>query len=374
LAAKADALRTLLQDVWDSEIPVTGSPVLWHYRNKVDPTFAPMQYPEPPPPGFERETVLGYKKRGRWFWPLDIAECHIGPQGMNELMAGVRDWYRSEGLKAYDNRTGEGFLCNLLIRDGKRTGDRMVVLITRPGDFDPAPFLKVVEQTFPSKSVYWGRREGTSDVAFAEDLTLLSGNPTIEEALQIETAGGCPEYRYRISPFSFFQTNTLATERLYGAIRAWVAEARPATLYDLYGGMGGIAFSCADLVQQVWSVEAWEAASVDGRFNAEVNGAENVTFITDKVKNYLKWRIQDGTFDRDASVVVDPPRAGMTPKAQRRLLELAPARIAYVSCNPKIFAREAPAFLERYRLTRVEAFDLFPHTRHVELLSFFERR
>jgi 23S rRNA (uracil1939-C5)-methyltransferase len=374
LAQKAALLQTLFAAHWPDPVPVSPSPVVWHYRNKVDPAFAPMRYPEPPPPGFVRETVLGFKRKGRWFWPLDIEECHIGPEGLDTLLGAVRGWYRAAGLRGFDSRSGEGFLRVLLVRDAKRTGERMVVLITRPGPFDPKPFLDAILPVYPAVSVYRGIFSGLADVAAAEELELLHGAPHITERLCISDPEGAREFEFRISPMSFFQTNPTATESLYSAIRAWLRRSAPETLYDLYGGSGGIAFSCADLVRRVWSVESVEDASRDGRENARLNGIDNVYFLTEDVRKYLKRLLEEDGFDPGAAAVIDPPRSGLHPKVLRRLIELSPARLLYVSCNPKILARELPDFLEHYRLETLEAFDLFPHTRHVEVLAALTAR
>ena len=374
VAAKEAMLRELFAPVWEEPIPVTPSPVVWHYRNKVDPAFAPMHYDTPPPKDFERDTVLGFKKRGRWYWPLAIDECRIGPEGLGALLTGVRGWYREQGLRAFDSRRKQGFLRNLLVRDAKRTGERMVVLITCPGAFDAGPFVEAVQACYGADSIYRGVSESLADVAFAEELEPLHGAPHLIDRMRIPDGDNTVDLSFQISPMSFFQTNPAATELLYGAIRAWVRRAAPTHLYDLYGGMGGIAFSCADLVQHVWSVENVEAASADGRQNAARNGIENVTFLTEKVEKHLRRLAETDGLAEDAAVVLDPARSGLVPKAIRRLTELAPRNVLYVSCNPKILARELPDLLEAYTLTHLQAFDLFPHTKHVEVLASLRLR
>lgn len=381
VAAKQAALEVLLKDAWDGPIAVAPSPVVWHYRNKIDPAFAPMQYEVPPPKGFQREAVLGYKRRGRWFWPLEVEDCLIAPAGMRELFASVRDWYRARGLHAFHAKSGTGTLRNLLVREGKRTGERMAVLITTPGG-DPAEgFVEAVQRAWPAHSIQHGTSDSRADVALCEDLRVLHGVSAVREELHIP--GLERSLAFQISPMSFFQTNTLATEGLYAAVRAWAAALRPSVLYDLYGGMGSIALACADLAGHVVSVESVEAASIDGRANAARNGAPNIHFITEKVEHYLR-ALRDATLGQagagagdlpgqpmppGAAIVLDPPRAGMHPKAIKRLLELAPANVLYISCNPKIFAQEWTVLRERYTLTGLQGFDLFPHTPHVELVA-----
>lgn len=373
VADKAAMVGQLFSEFWPDPVEVTPSPVVWHYRNKVDPSFAPKQYDIPPPAGFVRETSLGFKKKGRWFWPLDIEECRIAPEGFGDLLASVRAWYREKGYRAYDSRSGEGFLRCLLVRDTKRTHERMVVLITCPGEFDSDSFVRAVQRAFPSTSIYRGVFEGRAEGSMMQHTELLYGAPAITERLHIESGSGVQRLEFRISPMSFFQTNPLATERLYGLVHAWVEAVRPRVLYDLYGGAGGIAFVSANLVERVWSVENVPEASEDGHYNAAANGIQNVTFVTANVKDYLRQCLETGGWGTDCAAVVDPPRAGLHPKALKRLIELAPPHLLYVACAPKNLAREMPVFLEHYRLASLRAVDLFPHTRHVEVLAAFER-
>ena len=378
LAEKARALQELFGFCWNEPISVEPSPSVWHYRNKVDPNFGGKHYDEPPPKGFQRETVIGFKPRGRWYGPLEIQECFIGPEGFPELLGAVRDWVRKHDYRAFNTRSETGFLRVLLVRDAKRTGQRMVVLVTADGELDSEGFVECVQAVFPSDSIQHAIFRGKAQIAAADELRLLHGVPEITEELHIgdDEGGATPrKLSFRISPFSFFQTNTLAAEKLYGNIRAWVKRAAPKTLYDLYGGMGSIAFACADLVEHVHSVENVPEASEDGRHNADVNGIANVTFHTEKVKNYLREILmRQERLPEDSAVVVDPPRAGLHPKALRRLIELAPPRILYVSCKPSVLAGEMPSILERYTLACMSAVDMFPHTRHVELVAEFERR
>jgi 23S rRNA (uracil1939-C5)-methyltransferase len=153
-----------------------------------------------------------------------------------------------------------------------------------------------------------------------------------------------------------------------------VAEGRQDILLDLYGGAGGIAFTCSDLAREVWSVEEVAPATEDGRHNAGLNGIGNVQFETADVRAWLKRYLAGGATGDGITVVADPPRAGLHPKVLKRLVALQPERLVYVSCNPKILARECDALSEGFRLTRMAAVDLFPHTRHVEALALFERK
>jgi len=377
LARKSGELEELLGELWGRPVPVEPSPEVWHYRNKVDLSFSPKWYDHPPPPGFERAPVLGFKTRGRWYKPLEIAECRIGPPDLSALLGSVRQWMKTNGLSAFDSRTRKGFLRILLVRYGKRTGQRMVVLITADGALDRASFVEAVQTAWPANSIYHGVFRGLADVAAADESELIAGAPTIEEELRIPDGKKERVLRFRLSPFSFFQTNTRGAERLYGKVRGWVKRVQPRFLYDLYGGAGGIGMTCADLVEHVWSVENVESATIDGRQNVSINGVSNVTFATAKVEVWLKELLlakEPVAGAAETAVVVDPPRAGMHRKATWRLVELGPRYLLYISCNPRQFVRELPAVMEGYDLQDISAVDLFPHTDHVELVAEFRAK
>ncbi len=373
LAQKAQDLETKFAPFWSSPIPIEPSPQIWHYRNKIDPSFAGKYYEEAPPKGFERELVLGFKKR--WFWTIDLQECLIAPDWAGLLLASIRDWARSEKLTPYNARNGTGFMRMLLLREGKRTGEKMVVLVTNEGDFNPDGFLDAVSATGQIHSVQRAVFTGKSDVLGADRLELLDGAAHIHEELHIGDGDAQRKIRFRISPLSFFQTNTLGAERLYALVRSWVSELSPKHVYDLYGGSGAFAFVCADLTTSIDSVEEVAPATADGEHNATLNGIHNVTFTNAKVEHYLRDAVAgDLPFDSEATVIADPPRPGFQPKALRRLLELAPRNLIYISCKYSELLRELPVLLEQYRLLNLQAVDMFPHTDHVEVAARFERQ
>lgn len=394
LAQKEHFLKDLLQDYWKGPIQVVPSPVLFHYRNKIDPGFALKRYPEPPPPNFKRETVLGFKARRGWKWPIELEECLIGPEGVSALLDSLAQWRPECGMEAYDNRKGTGRLRNLLVRDGKRSGEKMVVLITTPGPLaDADAFVAAVLRGFDATSIFHGEFSGGAEVATADNLTLLHGNPWITETLQFnrdlysednlavfsapdafinQNGRNAEKLNFRISPLSFFQTNPLAAERLYGLIRKWVQALGPEHLYDLYGGAGGIALSCSRFAGSIISVENVSDASEDGRFNARENGIDNVAFVTDTVRAFTKKLLVSGGMPPGSAVILDPPRAGMHPKSIARLVQMAPRHVLYVSCNPKKLREELAVLGEAYRVTDLKGVDMFPHTPHVEVLASLE--
>ncbi len=373
VAAKKRYLENLFAAEWGKDVHVIPSPIVWHYRNKVDFNFGLRHYPEPPPKDFPRETLLGFTRPGAWYHPIDIETCLIAPEGVAALLDAVRAWYRREGLPAVGKR-GEGFLRALLVREGKRTGERMVALFTSEGAWNPQGFLDAVRQSYLSHSIYRGTFSRSARGAFADRVELLEGAEHIHEEMIIRDGAAERRIRFRISPFSFFQTNTLAAEILYSEIRQWVRASNAQILYDLYGGAGGIAFSCSDLVQLVRSVESEPSATSDGEHNARTNKIDNVFFFTDQMRKYLHGLAETGGMEPNAVAVADPPRSGMTPKPVQRLIECAPQRLLYVSCKASVLKEELPAFLKAYTLERLWAVDMFPHTPHVEVLASLVRK
>jgi len=372
LADKARGLETLFAAYWPHPIPITGSPDIWYYRNKADPTFGHKYYDTPPPKDFKRDTVLGFKAQGRWYSIMDTEECRLVSPEFGPLLESVLRWAKASDLPPFDSRRNAGFLKHLLVREGKRTGERMVVLITREGEFDAAPFVKAVLDAYPATSIQRAPTASLSAVAFAESSEVLHGSETIEERLHL------PDGRtlsFRVSPFSFLQTNTKATELLYDGIRNRIREMTPDIVYDFYGGCGGIAFACSPHVERIVSVESVVSATEDGHYNAGVNGIRNVEFATAEVEKFLRTLGDEGGPLPEATVfILDPPRAGLHPKALKRILELRPRRVLYVSCKPSVLARELAAMGEVYDVKEMTAFDLFPHTEHVEALAVLERR
>ena len=388
LARKKAGLEGLLARWWNDDIRIHASPSPWHYRNKMEFAFGRLGHKEPLPalPG-ERGgryeyvldgTVLGLKEKGRWDKTLDLQECFLLSPETPALLASVRAWVGREKLEGYDAKSARGFLRHLLVREAKGTGQRMVMALAGEGAFPGDSFLKAVKDAYPATTVLHGVNRSPSDVARAEEVRVLEGPGYIEEELAVQRP-----LRFRISPFSFFQTNSKGTEVLYRLIRDFVSPSpsplptgevgrRPGEglLLDLYGGAGGIAFSLHDLFERVVSVENNPSATEDGRHNAALNAISNVDFVCAPVEKYLldsALRLPDSAF-----VVLDPPRAGIHPKALKAVIAARPRTIVYVSCNPKAFALDMQALSSAYRTVRLEAVDLFPHTEHVEAVARLE--
>lgn len=369
LAAKEAFLSSLFPSA--PTVKVTPSPKTQYYRNKMEFSFSHQvaRRLDGPPPSLEFENRFGLKMKGRWDKAIDLQECFLMSPGVGPLLAEVRGWAAEEGLAYYDLRKHTGSLRHLMLREGKNTGRKMAVLFTTECDFEKDDFLEAVESVWPDATVLHAVNKQLSDVAITDELSILSGEGCIEERLCVKTPSVCKDIRFRISHKSFFQTNSYATALLYSRVAELVEGLAPEVLYDLYGGSGGFSFACGHAAKKCISVESVAEAVADGKVNAMLNGVEGVEFICSTVENYLQAAPEMSS----SLVLLDPPRAGLHPKALAAILKAAPPHILYVSCNPKSLARELQAFSQSYRMDLLEGFDLFPHTEHVEALALLTR-
>ena len=362
LARKQAELSELLARIgWVTTVPMHPSPQEWYYRNKMEFSFQDVY---PAPAEGEDYLLLGQKIRNRWDRVMNIKECYLLSPEAPLLLAAVHAWALKEKLQPFNLHKRTGFLRHLVVREAKNTDERLVNLVTTPGKLDAAGFVKMVRAAYPATTVLWGTNSGKSDVAQAEKTEVLYGPGVIFESVLGK--------RLRVSPYSFLQTNTRGAEALYTRIRECIADARPQNLLDLYCGTGGITLSVADLCERVMGVELIESAIADARFNAEQNKVTNVDFMAAKVEDLLPGLAAQKVVDVDA-VIVDPPRSGLHPTALAALKELAPAKLIYVSCNPKAMVEDIRKMSGLYDLRLAEGFDLFPHTDHMEALAVLGR-
>lgn len=332
--------------------PIIPSPEEWYYRNKMEYAFAV----------WDEHLVLGLREAGRFDHIIDLESCFLMSPESFEVLKRVRQWANAAGLKGYHRRRHEGDLRYLILREGKNTSERMAVLLTRHR-VDVTP---LETQLRPLLTTAWlGVNDAQSDVARADDMRLLWGSGTITEKLNQRT--------YQISPYSFFQTNTRGTEKLYALLQEWGNAFRGA-LVDLYCGSGGITLALADSFDRVVGIDTNRDAIEDAKKNAGRNGIANTEFVCEDAHEFLKKLPGSKLSIQLSAIVVDPPRAGLHPKALQALLEMNPPRLAYVSCNPESLARDLQPLVPFYRIQSVQPVDLFPHTAHVETVVLMEHR
>ena len=328
---------------------------LFGYRNKLEYSFTRT----------EDGLGLGFHRAGRWDEVLDVRRCWLTTDLGNAIREAVKGWAVAEGLPAYDQERQEGYLRHLVVREGRNTGQALVVLVTAPGDLQGAESLVEALRRFPEvRSLHWAVNDTPAEVTNLPT-NLLWG----EEAIEEEILG----LRFRLRPNAFMQTNTAMCEVLYGLAGEYAALTGEETVYDLYCGTGTIGLTLARSALTVWGIESSEVSVACAVENAQLNGLPNAAFFAgDVARDVEELRDRAGAPD---VVVVDPPRAGLAGKSLRHVAGLEAPRLVYVSCNPTTLAGNAKELVRDfgYRLERARPVDMFPHTPHVETVALFTR-
>ena len=331
--------------------PIVPAASQFAYRNKLEYSFT----------SGEDGVDLGFHRAGRWDEVIGIEECLLTTDVGNAIRLAVRGWAREEQLEAYDQENGSGYLRHLVVREGRNTGQALVVLVTAPGERFEAGYLVDVLRRFPEvRSIHWAINDTP-----AEQTNLPTKLLWGEDAIEEEILG----LRFRVRPSAFLQTNTEMAERLYELAREYAGLSGEENVFDLYCGTGTIGLALAESAGSVWGVEISEEAVACAIENAVLNGIDNARFFAGNVGQSIEeLREEAGSPD---VVIVDPPRAGLAGKALRRTGALGASRIVYVSCNPTTLASDLQVLRDEYSyvLERCRPVDMFPHTPHVESVS-----
>jgi 23S rRNA (uracil1939-C5)-methyltransferase len=354
LAVKAEQVADALKRIGkldDFELePIVAADEQWRYRNKLEYSFGT---------GEDGELVCGFHAPGRWNDILPMTDCKLASERGNELREQVVAFCRQHNLPAWDRKTHRGFLRNLVVREGRRTGQTQVRLITSPGKLDVDAFIAAVD----ADGLWWTQTADLGESTYGGESSLLAGAPQLTERLN--------DLDFLISPEAFFQTNTEMAETLYGVALEYAGLRGHEKVFDLYSGIGTIALSMATRARQVIGLEIIEPAVADALENARINEITNASFYAGDARLALRELVEkEGKPDL---AVIDPPRAGLSQKIVRRIVEAAPSRIVYVSCNPTTLAPNAAQLVEAgYRLKRVRPVDMFPQTPHIECVALLE--
>ncbi len=360
-------------------VSIIPSPQVFNYRNKLELSFGfgAMRVEEQPDPAtgkskriyFDENPSVGFHQPGQWSTVLPIEECHLYDEQISVMLNDVRRFMQNTNLPVYNPKTHKGMLRTLLLRRGVHTGEQMMCFIVqaRKKQLEPL-FQHFVRfgQNPNVTSLLVVEHFGLNDKPENPKIHILKGEPFIRERLF--------DLTFELSPFSFFQTNTLATEKLYQAI-AQMAELRGReTVLDCYCGIGTIGQYLARFAEKVVGVESEQSAIEDALKSAGKNKIGNISFYRGAAEQVLTKQLAAGGKYSFDCVVVDPPRAGLHKKVIESILAHKPEKIIYVSCNTSTFARDLGDFLKGgYDLRTVQPVDLFPHTAHVETIALLQR-
>lgn len=366
-------LKAKQQQVWDQLVrighleipdisPILPSDKTKYYRNKLEFTFSNKRwiYNNEDPDSLTDEERLGLGFHvGKFFDKvLDIKHCSLQPEPSNEIRLFIREYAISHNLEFYNIRENTGFLRNIIVRNNQ-VGDVMLTVCFAYDDQDKiVPMLDAIAVEFPQiKSLHYVINEKLNDSISDLDCILYKGEDAIWETMG--------KLKFKIGPKSFYQTNSEQAYKLYSVAKEFAALTGNEVVYDLYTGTGTIAQFISDKASKVIGIEYVKEAIEDARINAEANGITNCTFFDGDMKDILTADFIK-EHGKPEVMIIDPPRAGMHPEVVKVIMEAAPERIVYVSCNPASQARDLAMMSPMYEITAVQPVDMFPHTMHVE--------
>lgn len=362
-----DALTRLGKIADPPVLPIIGSPLTRHYRNKLDYTFADKKW-------LSREEyddrenrggpALGFHIPGKFDKVLDIETCYLQPEPSNSIRLAVRDYALKHDLPFMNLREKGGMMRGLIIRNTLAGGWMVIVMVYEDRQQELEGLLDHLKTNFPQiTSLLYVVNPKANDTIHDLEVRLWHGDPHIIEEME--------GLKFRIGPKSFFQTNSTQTLALYRLAREFAGLTGKETVYDLYTGTGTIALFVARQAAKVVGIEYVKEAIADAHINASINGISNAVFYAGDMKELLTRDL----FEREGKpdvIITDPPRAGMHFDVVEQLLNSGCPRIVYVSCNPATQARDIEMLSDKYRLLKVQPVDMFPHTAHVESVALLE--
>ncbi|MDO9157125.1 23S rRNA (uracil(1939)-C(5))-methyltransferase RlmD [Sediminibacterium sp.] len=347
--------------------PIIGADFTRGYRNKMEYTFATRKYI--PTDEFRRMKAegvdfnsqpgaAGFHVRGFFDKVVEIDTCHLQEEPTNFIRKAVAAYVLANELPFYNIKTHEGWIRNLLVRSST-TGELMVNMVIAYEDKEHRiALLDQLLQSFPEITTLLYTINGKrNDSLHDQEPIVYHGKGYIIEKLE--------ELSFKISPKSFFQTNTKQAEKLYGVTREFAELDGSQLVYDLYCGTGSIGLFVSKFAKKLIGVEMVADAIEDAKENAALNGVNHASFFAGDVIDICNDAFFE-THGKADVVITDPPRAGMHEKLVKKLLEIAAPTVVYVSCNPATQARDLALLSEKYQVTKIQPVDMFPHTLHIE--------
>ncbi len=337
---------------------IQGSPLEFGYRNKMEFSFGDAVKDGP--------LTLGLHKKGSTYDVLTTADCKIVHEDFTKILTCVLEYCQENNLSYYRKMSHQGYLRHLLVRRAQTTGEILVNLVTSSQtehEFDElVRRLLNLQLGGHITGILHIINDSLADVVQSDETRILYGKDYFYETIL--------GLKFKITPFSFFQTNSLGAEVLYSAARNYIGSTKDMTVFDLYSGTGTIAQILADVSKKVIGVEIVEEAVEAARENAVLNHLDNCEFIAGDVLKVL-----DDVEEKPDFIVLDPPRDGIHPKALEKIIHYQVPKMVYISCKPSSLARDLEALLAGgYRVERVQCVDMFPATVHVETVVMLSHK
>lgn len=356
--------------------PATGSENIYYYRNKLEFSFSSQRWlteadKENP---VNKDFALGFHMPGFIDKVIDINKCLLQSELSNRILNITGDFFREKGESIYSTFTHSGYLRYLVIRQSACTKDLMVILITheeKPGLI--SQYAELLKKDAPEVTTFVNMISRTkAQVAQGDYFNVIFGNGFITEKIG--------DYSFKITPSSFFQTNSLQAKTLFDAVLELGKFGGGENVLDLYCGTGAISLYISRYVKSILGVEMNDEAIQMAKENAELNNVTNCEFVSSDVKEYLS-NLSSTVIPAKAGIrktydyiILDPPRSGIHPKSAEYILQLEPDKIIYVSCNPSTQARDVKLLSEKYKITAMQPVDMFPHTFHIENVVRLDRK
>jgi len=350
---------------------ILPSPNNIYYRNKLEFTFSNHKWltkEEKDQDDKEDKScdALGFHIPGTFDKIIDIKHCYLQKDPSNKIRLAIRDYAFQNNLSFFDLRKHEGLLRNLIIRISNTNEIMVIISFYREDEKNQEGLLKHISGIFPEiTSLLYVINAKSNDTLFDLDIKTFSGRDYIFEQME--------ELRLRIGPKTFYQTNSEQAYQLYKLVREYAQFKGNELVYDLYTGAGTIANFIAKNSKKVIGIEYIPEAIEDAKLNSEINHIKNTSFYAGDIKDILS----PGLIEKEGKpelIILDPPRSGLHKKVVQRIDFVEPDKIIYVSCSPATQARDINLLDEKFRLTKVQPVDMFPHTHHVENVVLMERR
>lgn len=363
-----DAMRKIAKVPVDMIASIKGCAQTTEYRNKIEYSFSNKRWLTDAEVAtgetITQSPALGFHPSGAFDKIIDIDKCYLQDDLSNVIRNTIRTYTQEHNISYYDARAHHGMMRNMILRNTTLGEWMLIMSFGEPQQEVIDRMMTFIAERFPQiTSLHYVVNQKLNDTILDQDIKLFKGQPYI-----IEQLGNC---KYKIGPKSFFQTNSLQAKVLYDVVKDYAQLNTEMNVYDLYTGLGSIALYLAESCDKIVGIEEVEPAIIDARTNASMNNIDNAIFYAGDCKDVLtdEFRKEHGKPD---VVITDPPRAGMHKEVVQTLLSLESPRIVYVSCNPATQARDILLLSEKYRLTKMQPVDMFPHTHHIENVALLE--